>query len=88
LAEKYRPGEKSMVACAYAGTVGVPALFGREYFSGLRSLGDEEGAKKLLLSQPNDLVTVEFSGGAIDIDTPADLAAISGLRRKSAGTIP
>jgi molybdenum cofactor cytidylyltransferase len=64
--------EKPMVASAYAGTLGVPVLFGRTCFEKLLSLSDEEGAKALLLAWPNDVATVDFPRGAMDIDTPGD----------------
>jgi molybdenum cofactor cytidylyltransferase len=63
----------SMVAAAYAGTFGIPALFPRAFFDNLLSLGDNEGAKALLTAEPDKLVLVDFPAGAIDIDTPEDL---------------
>lgn len=72
LQEEERSGQP-MVASAYAGTVGVPALFQRSCFEKLKSLGGETGAKSLLLASPRDCATVNFAKGAIDIDTPDDL---------------
>ncbi len=64
--------QKPMAASAYAATLGVPALFARAVFPKLISLGDEEGAKVLLLSRPGDVALVNFPNGGIDIDTPED----------------
>ena len=64
--------QKPMVASAYAGTRGVPAVFGRSCFAELLSLGDKQGAKVLLVARPHDVATVDFPGGAMDIDTPGD----------------
>lgn len=64
--------QKPMVASAYAGTLGVPALFRRSCFAELLLLGDEQGAKVLLIARPQDVATVDFPDGAIDIDTPGD----------------
>ncbi len=61
-----------MVASAYAGTLGVPAFFARPCFAELLSLGDKLGAKALLVARPHDVATVDFPGGAMDIDTPGD----------------
>lgn len=72
LIEAQRATGKAIVASAYAGTVGVPALFLARYFAKLRSLGDNAGAKDLLRSQPNDVATIAFAEGAIDLDTPED----------------
>jgi molybdenum cofactor cytidylyltransferase len=62
-------------ACAYAGTIGVPALFGRALFPALAALPDEQGAKAILSSMAGEIARVEFPAGAIDIDTPADSRA-------------
>ena len=65
---------KSGAACRYAGTTGVPALFGNELFPELLSLSDDEGAKQLLRRHSGNFAIVDFPEGSIDIDTPADLA--------------
>ncbi len=72
LYQRQEEGGKSMVACAYSGTVGTPALFTAIYFDALRDLKGEEGAKKILLSDPQRLATVDFPLGEIDIDTQKD----------------
>jgi molybdenum cofactor cytidylyltransferase len=64
--------QKPIVACAYSATLGIPALFVRDYFDRLLSLADKEGAKALIKAQPHDVASVDFPRGAIDIDTPAD----------------
>ena len=65
-----------MVASAYAGTLGVPALFVRACFAQLLSLGDEQGAKALLIRRPNDVAQVDFPAGTVDLDTPEDWARL------------
>lgn len=64
--------KKKIVACRYAGTVGVPVLFDIQYFDLLLNLKDNQGAKNILISQSHDLETITFEKGAIDIDTPED----------------
>ncbi|MEO5718245.1 MAG: nucleotidyltransferase family protein [Chthoniobacterales bacterium] len=68
--------QKPIAASAYAGTVGVPSLFTRACFAQLLSLGEEEGAKTLLTSPPNEVAQIDFPLGAIDIDTPGDFRAL------------
>ena len=63
---------KAIVASSYANTLGIPALFDRSCFDALLALPDESGAKALIESQPDDVASIEFEQGAIDIDTPAD----------------
>jgi molybdenum cofactor cytidylyltransferase len=62
-----------IVASAYGGTRGVPALFDARYFAELRGLKGDRGAGPLL-ARHADVVTIPLPGGDVDIDTPADLA--------------
>lgn len=63
---------KTIVASAYAGTVGTPVLFTQKYFNALKALKGDEGAKKIVQSNKDDVATIDFSEGAIDIDTQED----------------
>lgn len=65
--------EKGIVACAYSKTFGVPILFGKAYFKELMELTGDEGAKKLAMAHEDDMVTVSFPKGKVDIDTEEDL---------------
>ena len=61
-----------IVASAYADTIGTPVLFTQKYFDALLSVTGDEGAKKILKSNPEDVARVDFPQGAIDIDTQKD----------------
>jgi len=63
---------KPIIASAYAGTLGIPALFDRSCFPDLLGLEGDSGAKKVILARPPDVVSFNFPGGEIDIDTAAD----------------
>jgi molybdenum cofactor cytidylyltransferase len=63
---------KHLVACNYNGTIGVPALFDKSHFEELLVLQGNEGAKKLLLKYTDEVYTVPFPLGMIDIDTIGD----------------
>jgi molybdenum cofactor cytidylyltransferase len=67
---------KPIVACSYANTLGIPALFDRACFESLLALPDDSGAKALIASRSADVAQIEFEKGAIDIDTPADFERI------------
>ncbi len=76
-----------VAACTYSGTIGVPALFDRALFAALASLSDEQGAKAILSAIADDIARVEFTSGAIDIDTLADSRAhLDGSAALSSGT--
>jgi molybdenum cofactor cytidylyltransferase len=66
--------EKSIAACACAGTLGTPAAFGRFYFDDLTGLPDDTGAKVLLMKYHDAVVSVPFPAGAVDVDTAIDHA--------------
>jgi molybdenum cofactor cytidylyltransferase len=70
---------KPIVASSYANTVGVPALFDRSCFDALLALPDNSGAKALIAARPDDVATVNFEAGALDIDTPNDLDRLATL---------
>ncbi len=63
---------KLLVACNYNGTIGVPSLFDKSYFKELLALQGHEGAKKLLLKYKDEVHTIPFPLGMIDIDTIGD----------------
>jgi molybdenum cofactor cytidylyltransferase len=63
---------KPVVACAYANTIGTPVLFTKKYFDHLLGLRGDTGAKQIIKDHSEDVVTVDFPQGAIDIDTQED----------------
>jgi molybdenum cofactor cytidylyltransferase len=71
LAESYsRHG--GIVAAAYNNTLGVPAVFGKDFNQELISLPPTHGAKCLIERHPEKVHAVDFPEGAIDIDTADD----------------
>jgi molybdenum cofactor cytidylyltransferase len=72
LVEKQNESVKHIVASTYADTIGTPALFTKKYFDALMGLTGDQGAKILLKKYSDDLATVDFPDGHIDIDTQAD----------------
>ena len=68
----FRSNSKGIVASKYSGTVGVPALFGREYFAALAALSGAAGAKQIIADHTSDVVRVPFPKGTTDVDTPED----------------
>ncbi len=62
-----------IVASSYKGTFGVPALFDQTLFSALLNLKGQKGAKRLMKSNHDKLITIPFLKGHIDIDTQEDV---------------
>lgn len=72
LVEAHYTTHKPIIACEYASTLGVPALFSRKFFSELMNLDGEKGAKQVIRKYSDSVFSLPFAGGAIDIDTPQD----------------
>ena len=92
LIERFRRGGAAAVGCAYSETVGPPALFSPELFDRLSALTGDNGAKQVLRGCPT-LAVVDFADGALDIDSEADLRALSFLqpslhRVRKPGSLP
>lgn len=78
LKEHKRTGA-GIVASSYNETIGIPVLFDKKYFKELLELEGQEGAKKLIGKFSDDCVSVAFSKGGIDIDTPEDYNQLNAL---------
>lgn len=63
---------KAIVAALYNGVKGTPVLFNKMYFHHLQELKGDKGAKSILQLVPDDIATVDFAEGEMDIDTPED----------------
>jgi molybdenum cofactor cytidylyltransferase len=64
--------EKSIIASFYKNSPGVPAIFAGNRFEELLNLDDQQGAKKIILQQRDNIGLVNFPEGAVDLDTPED----------------
>jgi molybdenum cofactor cytidylyltransferase len=67
-------GGNRMVASRFAGTLGPPATFGREYFAELLAIPGDKGAKAVINQHLDTVAQVTLIGGDIDLDTPDDYA--------------
>lgn len=65
-----------IVASAYAGTVGPPALFPPAAFDALADLGGDRGARRLFADERFTVRTVACEAAGVDIDSPEDLQGL------------
>lgn len=72
MTSKFDEAGKLIVASGYSEAAGVPVLFDRSYFDRLLQLPDDQGAKKIILENPDNVVIVPFPGGETDLDTRED----------------
>ncbi|THU31625.1 nucleotidyltransferase family protein [Niastella caeni] len=63
---------KTIVASAYGGTLGIPALFEKAMFPQLIDLQGDTGARKIMQQHPEHTTSVPFPQGDFDIDTVAE----------------
>jgi molybdenum cofactor cytidylyltransferase len=76
LIRSQRNSGKRIVACQYGDTLGVPALFHRSLFDEIRQVQGDHGAKKIIREHQDELITLPFEKGAIDIDTESDYQSL------------
>ncbi len=69
---KYEKSGKRIIASYYSGKPSVPALFHKSLFSEISDLPDDQGAKQIFQRHTNDMLTIDFPEGALDLDTPDD----------------
>lgn len=84
-------GEPDMViAASYEGILGAPMMFGSAWFAKLKTLEGDQGAKNIVAREGNRVQVVEWSDGAVDVDTPEDLAGlmrgVESMRQASSGS--
>ncbi|MBO9204891.1 MULTISPECIES: nucleotidyltransferase family protein [Niastella] len=72
LINEQQKSRKPIVASAYAGTLGIPALFDKSLFSQLLDLQGDTGAKRLIQQYGDEVASVAFPEGMIDIDTEGE----------------
>ena len=73
-----------IVASAYSGTIGVPALFGAEHVPELLRLSGDHGAGHWLRDRSSEVTAVAMDAAAVDIDFQADASGVSGSERSDA----
>ena len=61
-------------ACAYEGSLGIPAVLSQRLFKELLDLRGDRGAKAILLRE--NAAPLPFPEGGSDLDTPEDLARL------------
>ena len=63
---------KQIVTCNYGDSMGPPALLHKKYFEELMKLSGDAGARKIIQKNMDDVATILFPEGNIDIDTAED----------------
>lgn len=72
LIQKHKNGDQQITACRYKESFGVPAIFGKAFFSQLLKLTGDTGAKKIIAQNSEHVDTIVFQAGSFDVDTEED----------------
>ena len=70
---------KPIVTCNYGEAIGPPALFHKFLFNELMQLKGDAGARKIIQQHSDEVATILFTKGKIDIDTNEDYEALKNL---------
>lgn len=70
---------KPIVTCNYGEVIGPPALFHKSLFNELMQLKGDSGARKIIQHNKDEVATVSFPKGQIDIDTIQDYESLKDL---------
>jgi molybdenum cofactor cytidylyltransferase len=68
-----------VVASAYGGSFGAPALFGRALFAELARLEGAAGARQVIKRHASEAHFLSFPGGEVDVDTPDDFSRLTAM---------
>lgn len=80
LIDQFQKGNKGIIASSYRNTLGVPALFNKKYFPELLALREKQGAKKIIFEHLEDVISIEFQLGEVDVDTEVDYQKLLNFR--------
>lgn len=68
--------DSPIVATAYAGILGVPAVFDSRFAPELMALAGDRGARSVIEAHRSEVMAVTFEDAAVDIDSPEDFARV------------
>jgi len=74
---EWRKAPGDIVVSEYSGIQGPPVIFPAQSFERLMKLEGDRGARSLLIDSDYSITGLEFSAGAVDIDTAEDLAKLT-----------
>lgn len=72
LIQKHTNGDQRITACRYKENIGVPAIFGKTFFTRLMDLKGDAGAKKIIARNREQVDSIVFKDGSFDVDTEED----------------
>jgi molybdenum cofactor cytidylyltransferase len=83
LLEAHHATGRTVIASAYGGSFGVPAVFSRTLFTELTQLAGSSGAKEIIKRHASAAHFLTFPEGEVDVDTPDDFSCLIATERPS-----
>lgn len=77
--EEFSNTEKQIIAAKYKNTIGVPAIFSKDFFVKLLKLKGNLGAKAIIKQFPDQVKTMDIPEAEFDIDTIEDVQKLKEL---------
>ena len=68
---------QKIINCKYEKGMGPPTYFDKSLFGELEKLSGDDGAKSIIQKHIENSISIDFTKGSIDLDTPADLDILS-----------
>lgn len=72
----YQEQRPPLVTSYYNDMNGVPAIFDRSLFAALQAEEGDRGARRVIRKYEEELISVPFPGGALDVDTEEDFRRV------------
>jgi len=79
LVDEQKQTGKPIITCNYGEAIGPPALFYKSLFHELMQLKGDVGARKIIQDHSDEVATILFTEGKIDIDTKEDYDSLKNL---------
>jgi molybdenum cofactor cytidylyltransferase len=77
LINEFQQSAQLIVASRYSDTLGPPALFHRSLFGELLHTSGDKGARRIVEKYADQVRSLEFAQGSVDLDTLDDYLALS-----------
>ncbi|MBT8289854.1 MAG: nucleotidyltransferase family protein [Muriicola sp.] len=79
----FENGDGGIICSNYGKKLGVPAIFGRKYFTKLQGLGGDEGAGGIIKTHRGDSYSLDAGNIVMDLDTHEDYISLKSLNTQS-----
>jgi molybdenum cofactor cytidylyltransferase len=77
LFDEFKNNSNKIIASQYDDSIGVPALFPKDYFDELQNVGEyNKGAQSVIKNNKQNVMPIQCEAAALDLDTPEQLKSL------------